>query len=298
MKNVFLCLTIALLAACSGGSDKPDEQPVEQDATASASASASTDESAQEFDLTAHVEAAATGDHRSAENIARNEHRHPVETLTFFGIEPDMTVVEFWSGGGWYTEVLAPTVNEGTVVAANFAAKDDPEHYRSKLRVKMDERVKTDPVFSNVVHGTLEPGVKVDAGEPGSADMVLTFRNIHSYVRAGIEKQMFAEAYKLLKPGGIFGVVQHRAKADVTDVKASAETGYVPESFVIDLAEETGFELVEKSEINANPKDTTDWEEGVWTLPPSYRLGDKDKAKYEAIGESDRMTLKFRKPAQ
>lgn len=300
-KLIFVALSLSL-AACSASPESPDEAPVDQTKPADEGAEPTPEtdtETTEEPQSTEEMlEAAAEGDHRSDENKARNEFRHPVETLMFFGIEPDMTVVELWSGGGWYTEVLAPVLsNEGTLVAANFAAKaDDPEHYRSKLRVKMDERIANDPVFAKVTHGTFEPGVKVDAGEPGSADMVVTFRNVHSFVGSGIEKEVFAEAYKVLKPGGIFGVVQHRAP-EGSDVKKTAEKGYVPQAFVIALAEETGFELVEASEINANPKDTADWPEGVWTLPPSLRLGDKDKEKYMAIGESDRMTLKFRKPA-
>ncbi len=304
MKYFIASLVIAIAAAsCSAPAEKADEQPTTQtsedapktDGEATPEGDTDEDNATTEEAL----QAAANGPHRSDENKARNEFRNPVETLTFFGLERDMTVVELWSGGGWYTEVLAPVLaDDGVLIAANFAAKkDDPEHYRSKLRVKMDERIANDPVFAKVVHGTFEPGSNVDAGEPGSADMVVSFRNVHSFIRSDIHKQVFAEAYKVLKPGGIFGVVQHRAKEGVDPIK-SADTGYVPEAFVIQLAEEAGFELVEKSEVNANPKDTADHPEGVWTLPPSLRLGDKDKEKYVAIGESDRMTLKFRKPAE
>lgn len=301
---LFVSSLIALLAstqfACGGKSETPDEQPIEEPAEETEEvAEEPAEETVEPMTMAQRLEKAASGDHRSADNIARNDQRHPVETLTFFGLEPDMTVVELWSGGGWYTEVLAPALSdEGKLVAANFAAKkDDPEHYRTKLRKKMDERVANDPVFANVVHGTFEPGVKVEAGEPGSADMVLSFRNVHSFIGSGIEKEVFAESFKVLKPGGIMGVVQHRA-AEGTDPKVTAKSGYVSEAHVIELAKAAGFELVEKSDINANPKDTRDHAEGVWTLPPSLRLGDKDKEKYLAIGESDRMTLKFRKPAE
>lgn len=305
-KYLAVLFAISLLSACSGQNETPDEQPAEQTDEASTSESSS-DEGGEEVDdadtddsstdLEALIRAAATGDHRSEKNIARNKYRHPVETLIFFGIEPDMTVVELWSGGGWYTEVLAPTLTDGTLVAANFAAKDDPEHYRTRLRKKLDERIKNEEVFSNVVHGTMQPGEKIEIGEPGSADMVLTFRNIHSFIGADVQQEVFAQSFKVLKPGGIFGVVQHRAP-EGADPMESAEDGYVPEAYVIELAEEAGFELVEKSEINANPKDTADHPEGVWTLPPSLRLEDKDREKYEEIGESDRMTLKFVKPAE
>ncbi|MGM0556977.1 MAG: class I SAM-dependent methyltransferase [Myxococcota bacterium] len=304
-KTLIALIAVSMLAACSTTSNTSDQETADQAAaeqqqTEEAPAEDEAGDApaeTQEEDVAELIESAATGDHRSDENIARNEYRNPVETLMFFGIEPDMTVVELWSGGGWYTEVLAPTLVDGKLVAANFAAKEDPEHYRTRLRKKLEARIQNEDVFSNVVHGTLQPGQKVDVGEPGSADMVVTFRNIHSFIGADIQDEVFAESYKVLKPGGILGVVQHRAP-EGADPMESAEKGYVPEAYVIEMAEEAGFELVEKSEINANPKDTKDYPEGVWTLPPSLRLEDKDREKYEAIGESDRMTLKFVKPAE
>jgi predicted methyltransferase len=310
MKRTLIALiVVSMLAACSTNSNTATDEAGEEAATeqqqpeesAANEPQPAEDESASEADadqdVAALIEAAAAGAHRSEANIARNTYRHPVETLTFFGIEPDMTVVELWSGGGWYTEVLAPTLVDGELIAANFADKEDPEHYRTRLREQLDARIQNEEVFSNVTHGTLQPGEKVDIGEPGSADMVVTFRNMHSFINAGIQKEVFAESYEVLKPGGIFGVVQHRAPEGADPMK-SAKDGYVPEAYVIELAEEAGFELVEKSEINANPRDTKDYPEGVWTLPPTLRLEDEDRAKYEEIGESDRMTLKFVKPAQ
>lgn len=241
------------------------------------------------------LEAAANGPHRSEANKARNKYRNPVDTLLFFGVEPDDTVVEIWPGGGWYTEVLAPYLADGKLIAASYAPKEDPEHYRTKSYHKYKKRLETEPVFKNVTLGMLEPGQKIDIGEPRSADYVLTFRNLHSFVRADVADEVFATANQILKDGGILGVVQHRAKPGVTNVKEKAETGYVPEAYVLQLAEEHGFELVDKTDINANPKDTTEWPEGVWTLPPSLRLEDTDRDKYMAIGESDRMTMKFKK---
>jgi predicted methyltransferase len=306
MRNIVVASLALALVACSGNASQVKDdttKTAEVGATsAQASAEATPDESAEQAaadaaaDMEAALQAAATGEHRSEANIARNKYRHPVETLTFFGIEPDMTVVEIWPGGGWYTEVIAPVLVDGQLVAASFAPKtEDPEHYSNRIYKEYSARLENEPVFSNVRLGMLQPGQKVDIGEPESADMVVTFRNIHSFINADILDEILAESFKVLKPGGIFGVVQHRAK-EGADVAETVKDGYVPTAYVIAQAEAAGFELVEKSEINANPKDTTDHPKGVWTLPPSYRLGDVDRAKYEAIGESDRMTLKFRKP--
>lgn len=295
MRKFILISLVVMMAGCSNSGDtKPDEAPSETAVAPAEQAAEVADESGA--DIKAALEKAANGEHRSAENIARNQYRHPVETLEFFGLQPDMTVVEIWPGGGWYSEVIAPALSEGKLVAANFAPRtDQPDHYTNRLYNAYEKRVEEDPAFANVEMGMLEPGVKVEIGAPESADMVLTFRNVHSFMGAGNLDEIFEESYKVLKPGGIFGVVEHRAK-EGADIEASAKTGYVPTAYVIERAEATGFELVGESEINANPKDTKDYEHGVWTLPPSLRLGDVDRDKYVAIGESDRMTLKFRKP--
>ncbi len=233
---------------------------------------------------------------RSAENRTRDEFRHPLETLLFFGVDPNDVVVEVWPGGGWYTEILAPYLAEnGKLVAGSFRATEDPENYRSKVRGKFDARVATDPAFSKVVNGTLDPPILMDIGSPESADVVLTFRNIHNFMKTDTLNDLFAATFTVLKPGGILGVVEHRAVAG-TDTETMIKSGYVTQEFVIKAAEHHGFELVETSEINANSGDTADHPEGVWTLPPSLRLGDVDRDKYMAIGESDRMTLKFRRP--
>jgi predicted methyltransferase len=142
---------------------------------------------------------------------------------------------------------------------------------------------------------TFEPPTAIDLGPDGSADLVLTFRNTHGWVRDGVAESVFGAAFRVLKPGGILGVTQHRAREGADPVE-SAKTGYVPEAHVVALAEAAGFELEERSEINANAKDTKDYPEGVWTLPPTLRLGEQDRERYLAIGESDRMTLRFRKP--
>jgi predicted methyltransferase len=235
------------------------------------------------------------GDHRSEANKARDEYRHPVETLNFFGLKPDMTVVEIYPGRGWYTEILAPYLKgRGTLYAAEHPG--DPSYAAVQRSLEaFDQKVKDAPDLYGEVKRTklTKDG---DIAPPGSADLVVTFRNVHSFMGSGTENEAFAAMYKALKPGGVLGVVQHRGDPAV-EQDPKAGTGYVNEDYVIALAETAGFELAEKSEINANPKDTKDYAKGVWTLPPSLRLGDEDRDKYEAIGESDRMTLKFVKPA-
>ncbi|HUW72686.1 MAG TPA: methyltransferase [Methyloceanibacter sp.] len=234
------------------------------------------------------------GDHRSEKNKARDEYRHPYETLTFFGIKPDMTVVEIYPGRGWYSEILAPYLKDsGTFYAAQRPSDPSYEPGQRSLEA-FDQKLKDAPeLYGDVKQTTLtEEG---DIALPESADLVVTFRNVHSMMRAGTEDEAFAGMFKALKPGGVLGVVQHRG-----DPKAAQDPkggkGYVNEDYVIEIAEKAGFKLADKSEINANPKDTKDYAKGVWTLPPSLRLGDEDREKYEAIGESDRMTLKFVKP--
>jgi predicted methyltransferase len=235
------------------------------------------------------------GDQRSTENRARDEYRHPYETLTFFGIRPDMTVVEIYPGRGWYTEVLAPYLKgSGTFYAAEHPGDPSYEAVQRSLEA-FDQKVKDAPELYGEVKRTklTKDG---DIAPPDSADLVVTFRNVHSWMGAGTENEAFAAMFRALKPGGVLGLVQHRGDPSVKqDPKAGS--GYVNEDYVIELAKKAGFELAEKSEINANPKDTKDYPKGVWTLPPSLRLGDEDREKYLAIGESDRMTLKFMKPA-
>ena len=245
----------------------------------------------------AAIDAALAGAHRSDANKARDAYRHPKETLTFFGLRREMTVVELWPGtGGWYTEVLGPVLkDEGTLYAAHVDPVDAPQNARDGLATYKAKLAAKPEVYGDV-HVTVLWGKGADVAPPGSADMVVTFRNIHNWMGRGWAPEAFAAAYKALKPGGVFGVEEHRGNPAVPqDPKAA--NGYVNEDYAIKLIEAAGFKLVDRSEINANPKDTKDYEKGVWTLPPNYRLGDVDRAKYAAIGESDRFTLKFVKPA-
>ena len=240
------------------------------------------------------LDSALAGSWRPASDRARDVYRHPKATLQFFGIRPDQTVIEITPGSGWYSEILAPLLHDnGHYIAAVqkpasgdeakldndtlhrlFAA--DPAHYGTAKFILFDPKA---PVF----------------GAPGSADLVLTFRNVHNWVMADTTAAMFKAFYAVLKPGGVLGVVDHRAPDNVA-LDTVKKSGYLPTPYVVKMATEAGFTLQGSSEINANPKDTKNYAQGVWTLPPTLTLGDVDKAKYLAIGESDRMTLRFVKP--
>jgi predicted methyltransferase len=244
----------------------------------------------------ASLDTILAGGHRSESNRARDTWRHPKETLLFFGLRPEMNVVEVWPDpAGWYTEVIAPLVRDkgryyGAVLdAAPGVASQEKRvsDYKAKLAATpaLYDKVAVVPFFTD----------GRDIVPPGSVDMILTFRNIHNWMAQDSAEKAFASMYRALKPGGVLGVEEHRGKPGVVqDPKAKA--GYVDEQYAIDLIEAQGFRLVAKSEINANPKDPKDYEQGVWVLPPTYRLGDRDREKYAAIGESDRFTLKFVKP--
>lgn len=237
-----------------------------------------------------------TGDHRSEKNIDRNQYRHPQETLAFFGVQPDMTVVELWPGGGWYTEILAPYLaEEGQLIAAHFDPEAGSDYYK-KSRLVFDEKMADDPVYVKVKTIDFNPGDSDLSAQAGQADAVLTFRSLHNWMRSDKLDAVLSDAFNMLKPGGVFGVVEHRADAKA-DIDPQAKKGYVNQGYAIQLIEAAGFKLVDISEVNANPKDTADHPNGVWTIKPSLRVPEgADKAAYEAIGESDRFTLKFIKP--
>ena len=238
--------------------------------------------------------------HRSEANRARDKYRHPAETLSFFGLTETQTVVEISPGGGWYTEILAPLLNErGTYLAAlndpEKAANERAKAYYAKQNAEFEARFKASPELYGKAAMVLIDAKEPNFGAAGSADLVLTFRTVHNWMGQGAEKNMFKGFFDVLKSGGKLGVSEHRA-APGTDPKVSAESGYLSEEVVIQFALDAGFVLEAKSEINANPLDTKDYKGGVWTLPPTLGEGEVDKAKYLAIGESDRMTLLFKKP--
>jgi predicted methyltransferase len=230
------------------------------------------------------------GEHRSEANRARNIYRHPVETLNFFGVKPDSRVVEIWPSGGWYTEVIAPYVRDQGLYVAAFPAN------APKSRKAFDDKLALNPaLYGKVVIMPLSAPDALDIRPQGGADFVLTFRNVHNWIENKTVDAFFGAFFAALKPGGVLGVVEHRARPGTT-IEQSKESGYMTEAYVIERATAAGFKLDAKSEINANPKDSKDYAKGVWTLPPTLTLKDVDREKYLAIGESDRMTLRFVKP--
>jgi len=285
VRLVLPVLLAALVAACAS-SPPPPAAPTPPPAPASPPRDEVT---------AAAISHALDGEHRAAGNRERDAYRHPLETLLFFGIKPDMTVLEAWPGAaGWYTEILAPLLAEHgrLYVAQPPAAPGNP--YVSTTLAGFSARLAARPdVYGKVTITSLGP----DGGEiapAGSCDMVVTFGNVHNWMNLGYAQRAFESMARALKPGGILGVVDHRA-APARPQDPRAGNGYVNEDFAISLIESAGFELVARAEINANPKDTKDYEQGVWALPPAYRAGNRDRDRYQAIGESDRFTLKFRK---
>lgn len=240
----------------------------------------------------------AEGEHRSAANRARNSARHPVATLEFFGLQANMTVIEIGPSGGWYTEILAPYLHaQGHYFGAHFSPNSPVGYHRPSLE-SFEAKLREHPeLYGRATIRHLLPPHETVIGPEGGADMALTFRNVHNWIMAGQEHAYFAAFYAALKPGGVLGVVEHRA-APGSGMEIMRTSGYVTEAYVKELAAAAGFEFVAAAEINANPLDTKDYPQGVWTLPPTYRLGEQDRQRYRRIGESDRMTLMFRKPAQ
>ena len=284
-RHLMAALGALTLAACGGH----DEQP----------------ETAQEaaLDPAAALDAAIGGAHRSDAERARDQYRHTKETLEFFGLAPDMTAVEVWPGGGWYTQILAPYLRAGggKLYEAGFSPVGANERVRASLDAYRTMFVGKPDLYGDVEMTVLGEGEEI--APPGTADMVLTFRNIHNWVPRGTAEANFAAFFRALKPGGVLGVVDHRA--DGADLPHDGSTGYMYTDDVIALAEKAGFTFEAASEVNANPIDTKNHPFGVWTLPPVRRSAaapgvedpNFDRSVYDAIGESDRMTLKFRKPA-
>lgn len=250
----------------------------------------------------AALDAAIAGEHRSEANKARDKFRRPKETLAFFGFRSDMTVVEIWPGGGWYTEILAPALKDsGKLYAAQYSLNPSYGYQRRYFGAFLSKLGETPKVYRDVEITTLDIPYALAIAPPGTADMVLTFRNAHNWVSPGYGKHAASLSFKAmfdaLKPGGVLGVVDHRWPDPNTE-DPKADNGYISEERIIAFAKAAGFELATRSDMNRNSADGHEHPEGVWTLPPSLALGDKDREQYIAIGESDRMTLKFVKPAK
>ncbi len=273
IRKTFVLALAAISAACTSGVSE-DLSPAHHDA----------------------LRAAIAAPTRTAANVQRDRYRHPYETLAFFGVRPSDTVVEIWPGGGWYTEILAPYVLQG---GGTYYAVANGNGLNGARRL-----MEANPTRYGAIRLAAFPAFEASDTRvpPGSADVVLTFRNVHNW-NMGYQRdnqpygeEAFRQAYAMLRPGGTLGVVDHRLP-ESADAARERTSGYVKVSTVRRLAEAAGFRLVGQSEINANPQDSADWPDGVWTLPPSLRLGDTDRARYLAIGESDRMTLRFVKPS-
>ncbi len=296
------------LAACGGGNDEaeldaaPDAPPPPAESQDAATDAETADASMEGEAYT--VQTAMDGEWRTDAERERDAFRHPVETLEFFGVEGDDTVIEIWPGGGWYTNILAPWLhaNGGQFIAA-VVAPERSERAAQALEAYKANYAPYPDTFGEIGY-TYYDSESGPLGEPGSADAVLTFRNIHNWMSGDHADKFFEDAYAVLKPGGVLGVVEHRLPSAMT-LDPSAPSGYVHQDYVTSLAEAAGFQLEATSEINANPADTADHPFGVWTLPPVSRTTDRDgntpegfdAAKYQEIGESDRMTLKFVKPS-
>jgi len=286
MKTSHPCfVALAFAAIACGASSSPPPQSPSPEATAVTEAK---------------LASVITGTQRTADERARDVYRHPRETLEFFGVRESMTIVELSASKGWYTAILGPLLSEkGKLAVTNADPNGPPESEGTKNAKSLLDRFAKDPASFGKV-STIVTNWKrdeVSLGPDGSADMVLTFRNLHGWIAGGVADKVLAASFRVLKKGGMLGVEEHRAKPEAsTDPKAIGDSGYVPEGLVVKLAEKAGFKLAGASEINANPKDTKDYPKGVWSLPPTLQLGDTDKEKYLAIGESDRMTLKFVKP--
>jgi len=263
-------------------------------------------ESFADAEIVARVQTVLAAAHRSADNRARDRYRHPAETLTFFGWQPHMAIAEIWPAGGWYTEILAPLTREqGQYFAAGFSmTADRTPQWRKAYQQQFADKLEAEPaVYDHIVMTELAIPERPTFAPPGSLDMVLTFRNVHNWVNGDYAKQMFAAMFRALKPGGVLGLVEHRAEPG-TARELVPEQGYMTTAHVIELATQAGFVLEETSEINANPLDSRDHPAGVWSLPPSYRgCRSMDETaqqacieRFRTIGESDRMTLRLRKP--
>ena len=293
MKKAILVAGMAIAMAACGGEQKTEAQAEPQTPEPAAPAPA---------DI---LDSIVAGDHRSDEERARDAFRNPKETLLFFGIEPDMTVVEAYPGGGWYTQVIAPYLKAGggKLYAAGYDPASDNERVHAALASFKETYVDQPDIYGEIEMTVL--GGEAPIAPEGSADAIVTFRNVHSWRDPGEAELVFGSFHDALKPGGILGIVEHRADGAAEELPKNGSSGYMYTDDVVAIAEAAGFILDRSSEINANPADTKNHPFGVWTLPPVRRSSqirgnedpEFDRAKYDAIGESDRMTLRFVKPA-
>ena len=293
-KYTFAVSVFALVLSACARSPAPAPAPAPPPRGADQPANPPPPQSAQQM-FDAKIDAVLAGHWREDANKARDRYRHPKQTLEFFGLEPGMRLIEITPGAGWYAEVLAPLMQDDGSYTAALMTPGKPDGEAARSLAAMRKMFAGNPAeYGKAKIVEFDPKTP-NLGAPGSADMVVTFRNVHNWVMADTAPAMFKAFFDVLRSGGVLGVVDHRATsgADLDKVKS---TGYLPEVYVIKLATDAGFKLDAKSEINANPKDDHDHPKGVWTLPPTLALGDKDKDKYLAIGESDRMTLRFVKP--
>lgn len=303
--RLFATISILAVSAC-GATTEPAEAP--QTEIAETEVTSDPSESSSTFPHMSALNTAINGEWRPAEDKARDAWRNPAETLAFFGVEPGHTVVEIWPGRGWYTNILAPYLNSGggTLIAAVWDVEAMSEDRRPRYEAAIDKFqtyfASNPDVFGTLQYSSLSES-SAGLGDPESADVVLTFRNVHNWMANSYEAKVFEDAYAVLKPGGVLGVVEHRLpSSDIQD--PMAKSGYVHEDYVKALAAKAGFRLDLSSDINANPADKADHPFGVWTLPPVSRTADRDgntpegfsAESYTAIGESDRMTLRFVKP--
>lgn len=299
-------MPLALVACAEPEADQPAAAPVEETAPEMTAEPAPMQEGPEMMDAAAMLQAAVDAAGRPAEEKARDAFRNPVETLAFIGVEPTDTVVEIWPGGGWYTEILARylAMGGGKLYAASFDPENDSEYVQRAL-TNFRDRFMADPETYGDIEMTVLSEDKQDIAPAGTADVVLTFRNVHNFEMGGWSEEAFAAFYEALKPGGVLGVVDHRLPEDADDAREKS-SGYVKVSTVRELAEGAGFVFDASSEVNANPNDDTEHPFGVWTLPPNSRTSGRDGTApegfdpevYKAIGESDRFTLRFVKPME
>lgn len=288
-------IPVVVLLMCLTGCNQQPSGSTESNVEAEPIATAPADGCADDYE---RLRTAVADTRRREQNALRDQYRHPVEVLSFFQVEPQHTVVEIWPSGGWWTEILAPYVrNCGQYIAAGFAldANRTPG-WRKRIQNDYNDWLANDPERFDQVRVTgLSIPERPQIAEAGSADRVLTFRNVHNWMNGDYAPAVFDSMYAALKPGGLLGLVEHRAEQG-TPLEQMLESGYVTEDRVVQMAVAAGFELIDRSEINANPADTKDHPQGVWSLPPSYRGGEETVEQFRPIGESDRMTLLFRKP--